>query len=216
MLSNIKQRKYLLLLLYFPFYLTWFYILERTVVTDYWVSYLPLDDLIPFVPQFVFAYCAWYFYLLIPGLYLLLRDVAAFKRFMWFFMISFTICLLTCTVFPNGQNLRPTDLTPDTFSKRLILAIYSADTNTNVLPSMHIVGTAAVVYGAWHSRTLRRPWWFVPIVVLGILICASTVCIKQHSVLDILTGLLVCVPLWLLLDRVGQPSTTNNKGAQSS
>lgn len=204
MLKFLKQHKYLFLLLYIPVYLLWFSVLEHVITTDYWVSYLPLDDRIPFLPGFVYAYGAWYLFLLIPGLYMLFRDTVAFQRYLWFFIIGFTICLLVCTVFPNGQNLRPQNLTGDSLSLRLILELYRTDTNTNVFPSMHIVGTVAVFYGVYHSKTLRHPRWMIPIAVLALLICASTVLIKQHSILDLFAGVALCVPLWLILDRIGR------------
>ena len=198
----LKEHRHYYLLLYVPVFLLWFVLIEKLHPSDapYWVSYVPLDDKIPFVPQFALIYCLWYPFLMVPGLYLLLREPDAFRRFLWFFMIGTGLCLLICTVFPNGQNLRPELGAGGGFCVSLVRALYTADTNTNVLPSMHVVGSVAVLYGALHSRGLRRPLPCAVIALLPVLISLSTVLIKQHSVLDIVTGLALSIPLWWILN----------------
>jgi membrane-associated phospholipid phosphatase len=185
----INTHRYLLLLLYIPIYFIWFFLIEHYITTDYWVSYIPLDDQIPFIPAFILLYILWYPYLLLPGLYLLWKDVPAYKRYMWFIIIGLSICLLICTVFPNGQDLRPDLSEQHGFFISLVRMIYSADTNTNVLPSMHVVGCVAVCYGAFTSPYLKSVR--LPLLIVGILISASTVFVKQHSFLDVIYGVVV-------------------------
>lgn len=198
----LQTHRYYWLLLYVPVFLIWFALVERLHPSDgvYWVSYVPLDDRIPFLPQFAPIYCLWYPFLIAPGIYLLLREPDAFRRYMWFFMVGTGLCLLICTVFPNGQNLRPQLGDGGGFCVDLVRALYAVDTNTNVLPSMHVVGSVAVFYGALHSRGLRRPLPFFFITLMTVLISLSTVFIKQHSVLDIAAGLVLSVPIWLILN----------------
>ena len=198
----LKEHRHYYLLLYVPIFLLWFFLIEKLHPSDgpYWVSYVPLDDKVPFVPQFALIYCLWYPFLIVPGLYLLLREPDAFCRFMWFFMIGTGLCLLVCTVFPNGQDLRPELGEGGGFCTALIRALYTADTNTNVLPSMHVVGSVAVFYGALHSQSLRRPLPFAAITVMTVLISLSTVLIKQHSLLDLVAGLALSIPLWWILN----------------
>lgn len=206
MKQYVKEHRYILLLLYVPVFLLWFYVIERINTPDrgYWVSYLPLDDKIPFLPGFAWIYCLWYPFLIVPGLLFLKDDPAAFRRYLWFFMTGTGLCLLICTIFPNGQNLRPTVFPSDGLSVRLMQALYHADTNTNVLPSMHVVGSIAVLYGALHSRRLRRPAPLCVIALMTVLISLSTVFVKQHSVLDLIAGVLLCVPIWFFVDWLGR------------
>jgi membrane-associated phospholipid phosphatase len=184
----IKENPRVLLFLYLPVYLLWYFLIERRAMPEYYVSYMPLDDQIPFAPPFILAYMLWFPYLVLIALYLYLRDARAFVRFGLFFIVSITICMLVCTVFPNGQNLRPADTGGGLFGW-LIDRIYAADTNTNVLPSMHVVGCFAVCFAAFDARGFRRLRF--PILVLGIAICAATVLIKQHSFLDVIWSAVV-------------------------
>lgn len=198
LIQYLKKNKHLLLISYVVVYIIWFIIVEHLVTDDYWVSYIPLDDKIPFVDWFVIFYSMWYFFLIVPGLYLLVKkDIPAFKRYMWFIIIGFSVSLFICTVFPNGQNLRPAEFEHDNVFTWAISRIYAADTNTNVLPSMHVVGCIAVVTAVFDSSYTKR--WRIPVSVLAVLICLSTVFIKQHSVLDVIAGVIVCIPIWLVL-----------------
>ena len=69
------------LLVYIPVYLLWFFLAERLVKGPYYISYMPLDDKIPFVPQFVFFYVLWYPYLLLPLAVTYRKEPRAFVRY---------------------------------------------------------------------------------------------------------------------------------------
>lgn len=187
-------------ILFVPCYLICFFLVERLVPSDcdYWVSYLPLDDKIPFLEGFVFPYCMWYPLLLFVGIWLMLRDVPQFKKYMHFLILGFGFTLVFCLVFPNGQNLRPLPFERQNFCTWLLGRLYAADTNTNVLPSMHVIGCAAAAAGAFSTRCGLRKWRW-PIAVLSLLICASTVFVKQHSILDMFAGIAVSIPIYLIL-----------------
>ncbi len=192
-----KRNWHYLLLLYIPIYLTCFLLLEQYVTESYWVSYVPLDDRIPFVPAFVIPYVLWYPYLFGVGFYVMVKDVPAFKRYLYFMISALSISLLICLIFPNGQELRP-DLTgrsgPFTWAIRFI---YDHDTNTNSIPSMHVVGAMGATFAVFDSERLRR--WRIPAAALSVLVCAATVLIKQHSILDTLAGLAVSIIFGLLV-----------------
>ena len=190
-----------LMLLYFPVYLLLFYVVEHAVTQGYWVSWCPLDDWIPFVRQFVYFYVLWYPLMVGMTLWLLVRDTRAFVRYGWTVIIGLTASIAIFFLFPSGQELRPAQVPGDDLAAMLVRAIYAVDTNTNVFPSMHVVGTLAAVRAAWDTRSIsgRMRW---AIAVLGVLINLSTVLIKQHSALDILGGAvlfaIVALPVYAL------------------
>lgn len=181
--------------LYFPLYLSWFYLLEHFITTDYWVSYLPVDDKIPFVPFFIVFYVLWFPNVILPAFLLYFTDTAAFKRYAYYVIISFSLSMTICMFFPNGQDLRPVLPQNGDFFTSWVGLIYSADTNTNVLPSMHVVGCVGTTLALWDSRhrSARTRRCFVPLLLLQFLICISTLFVKQHSVLDLAAGLVLGV-----------------------
>ena len=186
MIKKWPHVKYVLVL---PAYLILFAIAEKLVVSDYWVSYLPMDDSIPFCEWFIFPYVSWYLFLIVPGLILLFRDPEGFRRYMTLIGIGFSSALIFCLLFPNGQNLRPDPLPRSNFAAWLVSRIYAADTNTNVCPSMHVIGCYAVAYTAWKRLPKGRRGWLYPAIAMSVLISVSTVFVKQHSVLDILVAI---------------------------
>lgn len=193
----VKGNPHIWLALLLPFYLILFFAAEQYVSPDkpYWVSYMPIDDKIPFLEWFILPYCLWYPFLVAIGLYLIFRDGKGFSRYMAFLMIGFCSTLLFCVIVPNGQDLRPTEFARENVFTWMVGRIYAADTNTNVFPSMHVIGSIGGVIAIFRCKELHK--WRLPGLILAFFICISTVFVKQHSFLDIIGGLIWCVPLWL-------------------
>lgn len=206
--------KYCLL---FPVYLAIYFIAEALITKNYWVSYLPLDDHIPFLEGFVLFYDLWYPAMILIGVYLLLKEPENFKRYMKFLFAGFFLCEVIWILFPNGQNLRPEVFPRENFFTQLIAGLYAADTNTNVFPSAHVVGAIAVAAGVFHSQMLQKKNWLKALtVVLCFLIAISTVFIKQHSILDVFAGVALCIPLhFIVYGRVPQPLPQKMKKMQA-
>lgn len=177
-------------IVWLPFYLLAYLILERLPVSGYWATQLSLDSYVPFCEWFVIPYCLWYPLLIGVGITLLGKNPPAFRRYMRFLALTFLISELIWFLFPNGQDLRPTTMPRDNLLTALISALYQIDTNTNVFPSVHVVGSVGAALAMWDAFRNRKAIWG-PITVLAILICLSTVFIKQHSLLDLFGGLLL-------------------------
>ena len=180
-------------------YLILYVIAEKVVTTDYYSVHITLDDLIPFCEWFVIPYCLWMALLACTAVYLLFWDAENFKRFTAFIGLGFIPVIIFDMIFPNGQDLRPTEFAQHDFFIWLVQRIYTADTNTNVLPSMHVIGCAALTLACFDSEPLRRrhlQWVMLP---LGLVISMSTVFVKQHSILDVFVAIPVCVILYFII-----------------
>lgn len=207
----LQKNKYWLYMLYVPIYLGCFFLVEYLIdgSSQYWVSYLPIDDKIPFVDWFVIFYYLWYPLLVGVGLWLFLKEKKAYERFMKMIMYGYTISLIFFLIVPNGQDLRPTSFENENIFTYLIGKMYSADTNTNVFPSIHVYGSLICMFAVVDSDTLNKFWIKALVTVLAIFICASTVFIKQHSFLDIIGGVAMFVPLYIGVyrKRIFMPAT---------
>lgn len=183
-----------------PPYLLGFVLLEQRPMENYWATQIPLDDLIPFCEWFAIPYCLWYPLLVGLGLYLFFRASPAFRRYMVFLGATFLIGELIWFLIPNGQDLRPAVLPRDNLLTRLMALLYTIDTHTNVFPSVHVVGAVGAALAAWDCAAIRKRHWLVwAITILAALICLSIVFVKQHAVLDLVSGLAlsVLVGLWV-------------------
>ena len=179
-----------------------FSLLEQYVIPRYWV-YCWVDGLIPFVPAFVIPYTLWFAYVGIGLVVLCLHDredfVRAFSLMGWGMFIALVIYL----IFPHGQPLRPIITDNDIFSRLVRDVIYANDTNTNYCPSIHVLNQLAVHIGLCKSKLCRdRKWFKWSSAVFTVLVCASTVFLKQHSILDVAAALLLEIPLYLLIYKV--------------
>ena len=199
--KRIPTKRQWIMMAYLPIHFAWFLILKATITTNYFPMHSALDDMIPFCEWFVFAYLSWFLYMIIAGLYFLLKDEEAFEHFMLSLIIGFFTCTFICSVFPNGQDLRPTSYAGN-FAAQIVKLVQEHDTNKTVFPSMHIVGALSSAFAIANSKTLKGKKL---IQVLSWLLCISimlaTVFLKQHSVLDVFGGMAVCVIVFFLVYR---------------
>lgn len=178
--------------LWLPLYLLVFLALERMPAGRYWATQLPVDAYIPFCEWFVIPYCLWYPLLVVTGLYLLCRDRAAFRRYMLFLGGTFLLSELIWFLLPSGQDLRPAVLPRENLLTALTAGLYRVDTNTNVFPSVHVLGALGAALAVRDCRGLEEKRLLqAGTAALAAAICLSTVFIKQHTVLDVVAGLLL-------------------------
>ena len=190
---NSPEFRHLWLLLFWGVFGICFVSLERLIPrTDYHVMWCPLDDRIPFCEWFLIPYLFWFVFLVGMHAYLLLFDTAAFRRFMYYIMITYTVTALVYIFYPTCQNLRPTEFARDNGLVRFMQAFYQFDTNTNVCPSLHVVGSMAVAFGAWDTKRFQTTGWRIAFMGTALLISVATVFVKQHSVLDVIWAFVLC------------------------
>lgn len=150
-----------------------------------------LDDVIPFCEWFVIPYVSWY--LLVAGslLYFALYNVDSFKKLSKYIIITQVVAMAIYVMYPSRQDLRPEVFQNDNVLTRLVGVLYAADTSTNVCPSLH-VGYSLALLSVWLKEKAAAWWWKSLVVVFVILICLSTMFIKQHSAVDFFVALPMC------------------------
>ena len=190
----IRENPHSLILLYYIFYLAGFVLLEKITVPRY-IIYCPLDDMIPFCEWFLIPYASWFILLLGAPLYFLLTDKRDFLKITFIMFTGMTLCLLLYLLFPNGLQLRP-QITGDNLLCRIAQLLYSIDTPTNVCPSIHVSSSVAAAIVVNRSQRLKKRYKIRILSTLWVvLICLSTLFVKQHSVIDLLCGTLVSLVL---------------------
>lgn len=183
-------------------YFIWFFALEAVVTTNYTSMYCKLDDLFPFNEWFVIPYYLWFPFVAVIVAYLLFTSKKDYYKCCSFLFIGMTICLLIYSFWPNGQDLRPdlNTLGRDNILITIVRNLYATDTNTNVCPSIHVYNSIGIVIAIFHNEKLKRiPWFKYSSLVLGILICLSTVFLKQHSVVDGICGILLAAVMYVIV-----------------
>lgn len=151
-----------------------------------------VDDLIPFCEVFVIPYVLWYGLIVFSLGYFLLYDVDSFKKLQTYIIITQIVAMIIYICFPNRQDLRPEIFPRDNFLTDIIALLYSFDTSTGVCPSLHCaysIGIASV----WIRKKDSAKATKVFITLFCLIICISTCFIKQHSFVDFLAAIPVCL-----------------------
>ena len=168
-----------------------YFVPEQLIVSVYHPTQIAFDGMIPLLPGFVYFYLLWFPLLVFGGFWLLLTDGMIFRRYMVYLTIAYLISAAVYLLYPNGQDLRPADLNVHDLSTIILAFIYRVDTNTNVLPSLHVIGSVGAAVALCRSETIHHGLVKAAIVILAVLVSISTVFIKQHGIVDVAAGLAV-------------------------
>ncbi len=189
-----------LLLLYFLIYLPWFSYLEKTVTSHFHVIHMPIDDQIPFIEYFIIPYFLWFAYVAVALLYFLLKDKNEFCRLCAFLFVGMTVFLVISTVYPNGHHLRPVVFERDNIFVDMVKGLYLTDTPTNLFPSIHVYNSIGVNIAVWHYAGFKEKKGLrCGSAALMISIVLSTMFLKQHSVFDVITGIVFSVFMYTVV-----------------
>lgn len=188
---------------YIFIYMPWFMTLEKIFNSDYpelHIINVPLDNVIPFCEFFIIPYMLWFFYVMGACIYMFLKGTdSEFLKFALSLVIGMSLALTICMIYPNGLTLRP-DYIPDNFCGKIITILYSTDTSTNVFPSIHVYNSLAVNFALLKCKALKGHTVIKTLsTILCIAICLSTVFLKQHSVVDVLGGILLFILLYIFI-----------------
>lgn len=189
------------MLFFIAFYLVTFSILEHATwpAYDYTVIHLRVDDLIPFCEVFIVPYLLWFPFMIVNETYFYLFDEDTYKRTAKMLYIGMSLFLLVSLLFPNVQHLRPAVMPRDNIFTRMVAALYRTDTPTNICPSIHVYNSLVIMIGVHkcsHFFLREKKGLRAAMYILGALIIASTMLIKQHSVFDVLCAFALIIPAY--------------------
>jgi membrane-associated phospholipid phosphatase len=194
-LSKINQPEYshLKLLLGWPVFFLLFILTEQFIpAAQCRPIHCALDDAIPFCEFFVIPYVLWYGLIAFSLGYFLFYDVDSFKKLQKYIFFLQLSAILIYIVFPSRQDLRPAFFPRENLLTDIVGFIYSIDTNTGVCPSLHCAISIAIA-SVWAKYKNVPKAVKISIALFCLTICLSTVFIKQHSFIDFLAALPLCL-----------------------
>lgn len=188
-----KKYGHALLILYAFIYMPCFSYLESHVIDDYHLIHSPIDDLIPFCEFFIVPYLLWFFLIAASCIFFFFKSQEECIRMGVYMILGMSSALIIYYVYPNGLGeFRPTEMDDNIFSK-MVAVLYSHDTSTNVLPSLHVYNTVVICIAFLKSKVIGVHERLVKILILilGFFICLSTVFLKQHSIYDVIAAFIM-------------------------
>lgn len=200
MKAFFKKYKHILWFSYGLLYLPWFIYLENHVTSNFHIIHMEIDDKIPFISVFIIPYMLWFAYVAVTLVYQCFTNASDFKRNCIFLFTGMTIFLIVSTIYPNGHHLRPEVYPDSSIFTQIVMWLHATDTPTNLFPSIHVYNSIGTHIAIIHSSTLKdKKFIRGTSFVLMVLICMSTVFLKQHSMFDVLTALLMSLVIYPLV-----------------
>lgn len=194
-LSKINEPEFshLKLLIAWPIYFAAYFLTENLIPAEVChVIWCPLDDIIPFCELFLIPYVGWYFLIAGSLLYFMLYNPQNFRNMMRYIIITQIFAVAIYVVFPSRQDLRPEVFPRDNILTAIIGLLYSLDTSTGVCPSLHVAYSIGIA-STWIREKSVGAAVKILIVLFAILVCLSTMFIKQHSAVDFFAALPICL-----------------------
>lgn len=186
----LKKYKHTLIIpIYGIFYMLAFgYVEQRKVPIN--IIHMKIDDYIPFCEYFIIPYLLWFAYVAVTVFYFAFinKNKQEYWQFILTLGIGMTLFIVVSLIYPNGQNLRP-ELTGDGIFIQLVQYLYTIDTPTNILPSIHVFNSIACCIAVFHHKPFqKRKVLLTGTAVLTTLIVLATVFLKQHTLVDVIAA----------------------------
>jgi membrane-associated phospholipid phosphatase len=157
----------------------------------------PIDAWIPLVPVFVVPYLLFFLYVIGSVVVLFFDPSDRYYRLVWTVFVGMVVATAVFYYYPTYMD-RPTLIGGGAFLD-VLRFVYANDAPYNCLPSTHVFYSIVAFYhlyrwkpNAKRSQTLS--------FLFCLLVCVSTVLVKQHHTPDILAGFALAVGVALLVE----------------
>ena len=153
-----KYRHGLVIAVYSIIYILLFSYLEHRPVHSYHIVDTVFDDWIPFCEFFIVPYMLWFPYMILAVIYFIFfnKNKHEYYQLAFNLMMGMTVFLIVSYVYPNAQHIRPTECPRDNVFTDVLKWLYSTDTPTNILPSIHVFNSLAIHMSLTNCEALRN------------------------------------------------------------
>lgn len=184
-----KNYKLFLTIAFLVIYQSLLYLISKLTPIKTTILTSTIDSLIPFIPYFIYFYIFWYVMLFIVPYLLYKSDEEFFKRYFVSTFISITVAGLIYTFFPTS--IVRASINGSGITNFIVKFIYLIDTPVmNCFPSMHCIISFLFIFSVIGCRNLSNKYKWV-ISILSCLIVISTLLVKQHVVVDVISGFII-------------------------
>ena len=167
---------------------------------------LPIDDKIPFINAFIVFYVLAYLFWVVQWLFYAAEGEPILSKYVRAEILGKLISLLFFLLLPVSM-VRPADTGTGVFGW-MTACIYAADSPTRLFPSMHCFLTWLWFRAVQEAKDTGRGVRIFTGVMTA-LICASTLFVKQHLLLDVPGGILLAELCLFISDRLLRRKANN-------
>ena len=183
---------------------TFFWVESLTPAGGFHIIHTAIDDMIPVMEGFIIPYALWLPYLVIGMIAIAIRSRSISRKTSYMLMAGMTLFIIISLAYPNALELREQLPDRNNIFMDCIAYLHSIDTPTDVLPSLHVYDALAVAAGIHFAFKDRKFLLFLS-DILCLLIILSTVFIKQHSIIDVISAFIIFIPVLIVFCFVIKP-----------
>lgn len=167
------------------------YFVSQYIIKDYHLIGGVLDQKIPFVIEFILVYSIWY-PLVIFTLFLLYKySPDKYKKTRKIVIASLIIAYMCFFVYPTTIVRPEVNSFNDLFSFMAYVS-FKADNPVNCFPSCHCLLSFIMIYALYKEKAINK-YLRVTLIVLFVMIIASTLLVKQHVIVDVVGAFIVSI-----------------------
>jgi len=178
-----------------------FYLILNTPERGAYNLTTTFDNAIPFVKEFIVPYVAWYGFIFFVMAYLCFKDRRTYYITLTCYALGLASSFITFYFFQTTVP-RPEVMGSDVFSK-MVLRIYGADQPYNCFPSIHVL-TSFLMVKAVSASTFRSTANLLAVWFSAVMIIVSTLLVKQHVILDAVSGIIYADLIFRLVNAYGE------------
>lgn len=171
------------------------YLMAKLTPFEYHIVNIEFDNQIPFIKYFVYPYIIWYITLFIVPYIFYQKDKLFYKIYIKTIFISLIIAFIIYVFYPT--TLIRNEVISTDLSTFIINLIYKIDTPAiNCLPSAHCILSFVHIYITLMIKGINKKLKAI-IIIQSILVIFSTVFIKQHVILDVITAFILSLIIYI-------------------
>ena len=160
-----------------------------------------IDNKIPFIVYFIMPYVIWYLMLFIV---LYKKDKNIFTKYILSYIIITIISNIIFIIYPTTvlrENLNGTNI-----FYIITKFIYQIDTPAlNCFPSLHC--GISMLWILFITNIKKSNKTKILIITISILIMSSTLLIKQHVLIDLVSGNIIAILIYLFINKTNKLTT---------
>jgi len=142
----------------------------------------------PLIKEFVYIYNSWYPFIILSSFIIYKNDENTWKKLVYSLLIGIILTDLTYIIYPTIIN-RPL-INVNGFTDLILDITYKLDTPAlNCMPSAHCLICFTISYYIFKTKNLSFTSKLF-IIIYFMLIVISTLLIKQHLIIDVITALI--------------------------
>lgn len=156
------------------------------------------DRQVPLIPQFVYIYLICYVFWIVNEMIAGVVSKEHFYNGLTVSIIGNTIATITFILVPTTI-VRP-DLADTGLSNWILQFVYNMDQPVNLFPSIHCF-VSWLCYIIVRKQSAFSKGYRIFSFIFAVLICISTQVLKQHYIVDAISGIFMAELLWIIVSK---------------